>query len=193
LSVRLFVGNLSYDATEGELRELFSQAGTVTQVRVPLDRETGRPRGFAFIDLEEPEHAQEAIRQFDQQSFKGRALAVSVAEPREPGSRGPSRGPSRSGPPPSRTGDGPPPPNKATRSFGADAAPRAKRKTQRWATKGPRGPIKEVGGAGFSAGGYDYEDFDDSADDEKPFWEVADTTDSEEQDSEEKDSEEQAP
>ena len=181
LSVRLFVGNLSYDATESELRELFSQTGAVTQIRIPLDRESGQPRGFAFIDLEEREHAEEAIRRFDQQSFKGRALAVSEAEPREQGSRGPSRSPGRAAPPPSRAGDGPPPPNRSTRSFGADAAPRAKRKTGRWASKGPRGPIKEVGGAGFSAGAFDYDD-DDSAEDEKPFWEIADTADSEEQD-----------
>jgi len=92
VSVRLFVGNLSYDVTESELRELFSEVGAVTVVRLPLDRETGRPRGFAFVDFAERAEGEAAIARFHQQMLKGRALAVSEAQPREEGPRGPARG-----------------------------------------------------------------------------------------------------
>jgi RNA recognition motif-containing protein len=178
LSVRLFVGNLSYEVTESELRELFSEAGGVSQVRIPLDRETGRPRGFAFIDLEDRAQADEAMRRFNQQVFKGRPLAVTEAVAREEGSRGPSRGPGGGGPPPSRGGDGPPPPSDGrARTFGADSAPRAHRKPEKWATKPPKGPIKETGGGSFNSA-FDTEE-DDALDDERPFWEVADSADSE--------------
>jgi cold-inducible RNA-binding protein len=82
MAVRLFVGNLPYSATEAELREHFSAVGSVSYISLPTDRETGRPRGFAFIEFNDPAQAQEAIRRFNNQPFKGgrrRALAAHVA------------------------------------------------------------------------------------------------------------------
>ena len=83
MSVRLFVGNLPYDATEEELREHFSPVGSLSYVFIPLDRETGKKRGFAFVEFADSEHAEEAIRQFNNQPFKGRPLAVNEARARE--------------------------------------------------------------------------------------------------------------
>src|SRR4029079_1364469 len=94
MSVRLFIGNLPYTATEAELREHLSSVGAPTSVVLPVDRETGRPRGFAFVDYADRAVAEEAIRKFDQAPFKGRGLAVSEARPRE--ERGPG-GPPRPG------------------------------------------------------------------------------------------------
>src|SRR5688572_2798604 len=84
MSVRLFIGNLPYTATEAELREHLSSVGVPTSVVLPVDRETGRPRGFAFVDYADRAVAEEAIRKFDQAPFKGRGLAVSEAAPRRP-------------------------------------------------------------------------------------------------------------
>ena len=92
--VRLFVGNLPYQATEDDLRTHFSQVGQPTQIVRPLDRETGRARGFAFVEYAERSVAENAIKQFDGQLFMGRPLAVSEARARE--ERGPG-GPPRSG------------------------------------------------------------------------------------------------
>ena len=92
--VRLFVGNLPYQATEDDLRTHFSQVGQPTQIVRPLDRETGRARGFAFVEYAERPLAEEAIKKFDGQLFMGRPLAVSEARARE--DRGPG-GPPRSG------------------------------------------------------------------------------------------------
>jgi RNA recognition motif-containing protein len=90
----LFVGNLPYQATEDDLRTHFSQVGQPTQIVRPLDRETGRARGFAFVEYAERPMAEEAIKKFDGQLFMGRPLAVSEARARE--DRGPG-GPPRSG------------------------------------------------------------------------------------------------
>ncbi|MGE0463050.1 MAG: RNA recognition motif domain-containing protein [Vicinamibacterales bacterium] len=90
-SVRLFVGNLPYQATEDDLRTHFSQVGEPTQIVRPLDRETGRARGFAFVEYADRAAAEEAIKRFDGQLFMGRPLAVSEARARE--DRGPSTGP----------------------------------------------------------------------------------------------------
>jgi RNA recognition motif-containing protein len=90
----LFVGNLPYQATEDDLRTHFSQVGQPTQIVRPLDRETGRARGFAFVEYAERPVAEEAIKKFDGQLFMGRPLAVSEARARE--DRGPG-GPPRSG------------------------------------------------------------------------------------------------
>src|SRR3974377_1176958 len=87
MSVRLFVGNLPYDATEDEIRQHFSAVGNLSYVSIPLDRETGRKRGFAFVEFADGEQAQAAIRQFNNQPFKGRALAVNEARAREAGPR----------------------------------------------------------------------------------------------------------
>ena len=167
MSVRLFIGNLPYSATEAELREHLSTVGTPASVVLPVDRETGRPRGFAFVDYADRAIAEEAIRRFDQQSFKGRPLAVSEARPREergpggprPGGFGGPRpggfgGPRPGGPPsgprpggfggprPVDTGGGAAPARQ--RNFGPDAPPKHKRKPHKERSdRGPRGPIKE--------------------------------------------------
>ena len=75
MSVRLFVGNLPYDATEADLREHFSAVAPLSYIYLPLDRETGKPRGFAFIEYSERSHALEAINRFNSQMFKGRPLS----------------------------------------------------------------------------------------------------------------------
>jgi RNA recognition motif-containing protein len=99
MSVRLFVGNLPYDATEDEIRAHFATAGNLASVFVPVDRETGRKRGFAFVEYHDAAAAQEAIRLFNNQPFKGRALAVNEARAKEAGPRPPSPGGYRPGPP----------------------------------------------------------------------------------------------
>jgi cold-inducible RNA-binding protein len=100
MSVRLFVGNLPYDASEDEIRSHFASAGTLASVFIPVDRETGRKRGFAFVEFDDAAAAQEAIRLFNNQPFKGRSLAVNEARAKEPGSRpAPSGGGYRPGPP----------------------------------------------------------------------------------------------
>ena len=169
MSVRLFIGNLPYAANEAELREHLSGVGAPTQVVLPVDRETGRPRGFAFVDYADRGVAEEAIRRFNQQPFKGRPLAVSEARPREErGPGGPPRpggfsGPRPGGPPPGPGGPRPggfaprpggfaprpdaggtAAPGQRNRNFGPDAPPKNKRKPPRKdSDRGPRGPIKE--------------------------------------------------
>ena len=92
--VRLFVGNLPYQATEEDLRTHFSQFGKPTQIVRPLDRETGRARGFAFVEFAERAAAEEAIKKLDGQLLMGRPLAVSEARAREDrGPGGPPRPP----------------------------------------------------------------------------------------------------
>ena len=88
MSVRLFVGNLPYQATEDDVRKHFAQAAAPVRVAIPVDRETGRPRGFAFVEFAEAAQAEQAIRQFNGQPFMGRTLAVNEARARE--DRGPS-------------------------------------------------------------------------------------------------------
>ena len=78
----MFVGNLSYDTTESELESLFSEVGQVVEVFLPADRATGRPRGFAFVELSEKTVATAAIERFDGYEFKGRSLRVSEAQER---------------------------------------------------------------------------------------------------------------
>lgn len=84
MTVSLYVGNLPYRISEQELSDLFSQAGTVTGVRLPTDRDSGRPRGFAFVEMASDEGARNAIRQFDGYLLEGRAMRVNVAEERGP-------------------------------------------------------------------------------------------------------------
>ena len=162
MSVRLFIGNLPYAATEAELREHLSSVGAPTQIVLPTDRETGRPRGFAFVDYADRAVAEEAIRRYHQQPFKGRPLAVSEARPREdrpagaprPGGYGaprPGGPPGGFGGPPRPSGYAPRPadgggaaPGSRSRNFGPDAPPKNKRKpTRKESERGPRGPIKE--------------------------------------------------
>jgi cold-inducible RNA-binding protein len=85
---RLYVGNLSYDTNELTLKELFGQAGTVTDTKVVMDRETGRPRGFAFVEMSSDQEAQAAIQQLNGRELDGRALNVNEAQERTGGGGG---------------------------------------------------------------------------------------------------------
>jgi len=80
---RLFVGNLSYQTMENDLREYFSQAGAVTSAILMLDRATGRSRGFAFVEFATPEEANKAVELFHGKELQGRTLTVNIARPRE--------------------------------------------------------------------------------------------------------------
>jgi RNA recognition motif-containing protein len=83
MSSRLYVGNLSYDTSEEELQELFAEAGPVASVALPTDRDTGRVRGFAFVEMVNEADAQEAIRRFNGYSLRNRQINVNEARPRE--------------------------------------------------------------------------------------------------------------
>ena len=193
MAVRLFVGNMPYGATEADLRAHFAPVGNPSHIVIPVDRETGRPRGFAFVEFLEREVAEQAIERFNQQAFMGRSLSVSEARPREErpggfrpgggGFGGPRPGGGFGGPRPGGGGGfggprpgggfsqpptgGAPPSN---RNFGP---PKKKGGSdKRWEAKerGPRGPIKERY-TGRLGGLYDdpddvseeLEDFDDIA------------------------------
>ena len=99
---RLFVGNLPYEATEAELRKHFSRVAPVSRVFMPLDRDTGKPRGFAFIEFADPEQATAAIEQLHQKPFMDRPLVVNEARPSEARPSGGSGDSSRSFRPQSR-------------------------------------------------------------------------------------------
>ena len=91
LGSKLYVGNLSFDSTEDDLRELFGRHGTVDSVAVITDRETGRPRGFAFVEMSESSAAQDAIRALDGNDFAGRNIKVNEAQDRRGGGGGGGR------------------------------------------------------------------------------------------------------
>ena len=80
---RLYVGNLSYNSTEGDLEELFKQAGTVVKCELMLDKFTSRSRGFAFVEMETVEEANQAVEMLNEQELDGRSLRVNIAKPRE--------------------------------------------------------------------------------------------------------------
>jgi RNA recognition motif-containing protein len=84
ISNKVFVGNLSFDVTREELIEAFSAAGRVVDAKVPTDRETGRPRGFAFVEFESEDGARKCIEQLNGRDLKGRPLRVNEAENRPP-------------------------------------------------------------------------------------------------------------
>lgn len=88
MNTKLYVGNLPFDASEAALRELFTQAGAIVSVTIPLDRMTNRPRGFAFVEMETADEASKAIEMFDGQDFEGRTMNVSEARPPEQRSNG---------------------------------------------------------------------------------------------------------
>jgi len=88
MEAKLYVGNLSYTTTEDDLRSLFAQAGTVKSVTLIKDRDTGRSRGFAFVEMETQAEAQKAISQFHGTQLHERALTVNLARPREERPRG---------------------------------------------------------------------------------------------------------
>ena len=180
MPVRLFIGNLPYSASEAELRAHFAAVAEPSHVVMPVDRETGRPRGFAFVEFADRGVAEQVIQRFNAQPFQGRNLAVSEARAREdrpPGPRpagggfggprpggfggGPRPGGGFGGPRPGGPGGGPPSPPGRDRSanFGPPAPPRRLRgkKGQQQEHK-PRGPIKERTGGRI----YDVDDLEDS-------------------------------
>jgi RNA recognition motif-containing protein len=83
MSAKLFVGNLTFTATENDLQDYFAQAGVVVSVNIMQDRMTGRSRGFAFIEMGSKEDAEKAIQMFHAKDFQGRPLTVNEARPRE--------------------------------------------------------------------------------------------------------------
>jgi cold-inducible RNA-binding protein len=84
MGTKLYVGNLSFNTTENELQELFSQAGAVQEVTLMQDKFTGKSRGFAFVTMGSEQDAQNAISKFNGQTVEGRPLTVNEARPREP-------------------------------------------------------------------------------------------------------------
>jgi RNA recognition motif-containing protein len=88
MSARLFVGNLSFDTNEQQLRDLFSQSGTVLEAKVVTDRETGRSRGFGFVEMGSDAEAGAAIEQVNGRELDGRTLKVNEAEARPSRPRG---------------------------------------------------------------------------------------------------------
>jgi cold-inducible RNA-binding protein len=191
MAVRLFVGNLPYSVTEVDLREHFSAVGPVSGVWLPTDRETGRPRGFGFVEFEDRAVAEEAIRRFNNQPLAGRSIAVNEARPPERGAGGPPRGggsfegprpggpprdrpmssgPPREGPrPPRPEGSGfgaPPPPGEFDESRGRVARPPKKNKKRGGRdfdrVRGPKGPIRAKSGGRFYS---DTDEEDDQLDD----------------------------
>ena len=160
MAVRLFVGNLAYSTTEADLRTYFGAVAPPSQVVLPVDRETGRPRGFAFVAFIDRAHAEQAIQRFNGQLFNGRPLAVSEARAREDrGPGGPPRPGAFSGPRPG--GFSPRPPGSfggprpfdpggapgapaRSRNFGPDAKPQrgpGSAKKKKTGEDKPRGPI----------------------------------------------------
>lgn len=83
MEAKLYVGNLSYDTTEDDLRSLFTQVGTVNEVALIKDRETGSSKGFAFVTMNSQDEANKAIEQFNGRSLGNRELTVNIARPRE--------------------------------------------------------------------------------------------------------------
>lgn len=177
MPVRLFVGNLPYETTEAELREHFAPSGTLSHVFIPVDRETGRPRGFAFVEFTDRGPAEDAVARFNGQPFKGRSLSVSEARAREDRPAGGPGGPRPSGPPrtdwaprpmggpPRPMGGGAPPPASGdgrARNFGPDAPRRGKNKP-----KGPRREDKPAGPIPIRTHGriYDVDDPDEMMED----------------------------
>jgi cold-inducible RNA-binding protein len=154
LAVRLFVGNLSYSTTEAELRSYFGGVAPPSQVVLPVDRETGRPRGFAFVEFIDRGHAEQAIQRFNGQVFNGRPLAVSEARAREDRGPGAPRPGGPGGPRPGGFAPRPPsfgprpfesaaPAPARNRNFGPDAKPQrgGSAKAKKRENERPRGPI----------------------------------------------------
>jgi len=88
MASKLYVGNLSFQSTEEDLRDLFKKHGTVESVAIITDRETGRPRGFGFVEMSSPAEAQAAIRALDGTSFDGRPIKVNEAQEKSRGGGG---------------------------------------------------------------------------------------------------------
>lgn len=87
MNTKLFVGNLPFSVDEKGLEEIFADSGTVVSVKIPTDRETGRKRGFAFVEMSNQEEAEAAVKTLDGQSIEGRQIAVNPARPQKPRDR----------------------------------------------------------------------------------------------------------
>src|SRR5687768_5109414 len=90
--MKLYVGNLSFNTSENELQNLFGEVGTVESCRIITDRDTGRSRGFGFVEMSSKAEGQAAIDQFGGKEIDGRALTVNEAKPQEPRNGGGGRG-----------------------------------------------------------------------------------------------------
>lgn len=166
---RLFVGNLPYNVTEAELREHFSTIGPVSYISIPTDRETGRPRGFAFLEFKDRAQAEEAIRCFNNQAFKGRNLAVNEARARDdrPQASATPRHSISKPNPISAPNTANQPDNEPNRNFGPDASPHRNRSKAKGGLKSERvsrGPMREVvrGQVFFDDDDDDEDDYDDA-------------------------------
>ena len=152
MAVRLFIGNLPYSATEADVRAHMASVAPPVSVVLPMDRETGRPRGFAFVDYDDLAAATEVIRRLNGNLFLGRTLSVSEARPREERGARPPMGSGPSGPPlggPARMGPSPMgAPGGRERNFGPPAPPKGKARgpAKGRGDGGPKGPIKVRGG-----------------------------------------------
>ena len=92
MSMKLYVGNLAFATSSQDLQELFAAAGTVESASIVEDRDTGRSRGFGFVEMATKEEGEAAISQFNGKELSGRSLKVNEAKPREPRSGGGGRG-----------------------------------------------------------------------------------------------------
>jgi len=97
MATKLYVGNLSYQTTDQQLHDLFSEAGNVSSAQVVTDRYTGQARGFGFVEMASEDEAQQAIAAINGRNVDGRALVVNESRPREGGGGGGSRGGSGGG------------------------------------------------------------------------------------------------
>jgi len=182
MSVRLFVGNLSYDVTESDLRDFFQPVGQLSTVILPMDRDTGKPRGFAFVEFVDQKQAAEAVSRFNNQPLKDRNIVINEARARESrpgmGSAPRSRGNFASRPPAGDTKfEFDPNENARTsrserrnRNFTADAKPARKKKQRSGSRKesgAKKGPIRERGGGQFFGDVEDDDYYNDDSDDEK--------------------------
>jgi len=104
MTMKLYVGNLAFSTSSQDLQELFAAAGTVESASVVEDRDTGRSRGFGFVEMSSKEEGEAAISQFDGKEVGGRALKVNEAKPREPRSGGGGATATRGGRPAARSG-----------------------------------------------------------------------------------------
>lgn len=84
MNTKLFVGNLPFSVDESGLEEIFAASGTVVSVKIPTDRDTGRKRGFAFVEMSSQEEAEAAVKALDGQDVEGRQIAVNPARPQRP-------------------------------------------------------------------------------------------------------------
>jgi RNA recognition motif-containing protein len=95
--MKIYVGNMSFDSSEAELRKAFEAHGTVDSVTIIMDRDTGRPKGFGFVEMSNDAEAKKAIESLNGKDFMGRTLNVNEARPRTDGPRGGGGGGGRGG------------------------------------------------------------------------------------------------